>query len=180
MYRRFPRLRFHLSDVYAQALLASRLAEIERLTAIIEDGGHTYPTGTGIVRARPEVGKRSEAMRHAQSFLSEYGLTPAARSKVSATIQKTKIGFQCCSAPESGSLIAVMSRALGLLSAGVVVLSEVRQCCFMMASGADRLECHSRGWCGCATSTALREIDLPPSRRTPNPPCPQAGRLFVR
>lgn len=30
-----------------------------------------------------------------------------------------------------------------------------------MASGVDRLECHSRGWCGCATSTALREINLP-------------------
>jgi len=31
-----------------------------------------------------------------------------------------------------------------LLSAGVVVLSEVGQCRFMMASGTDRLECHSR------------------------------------
>ena len=69
----------------AQALLASRLDEIESLSALIEDGGHTYPTDSGIVRARPEVGMRNEAMRHAQSLLSEFGLTPAARSKVSAS-----------------------------------------------------------------------------------------------
>ena len=36
-------------------------------------------------------------------------------------------------------------KGMVLLSAGVVVLSEVEQCRFMMASGADRLECHSRG-----------------------------------
>lgn len=35
-------------------------------------------------------------------------------------------------------------KGMVLLSAGVVVLSKVGQCRFMMASGADRLECHSR------------------------------------
>jgi P27 family predicted phage terminase small subunit len=58
-------------------------------TAFIEDNGRTYErrdeTGALIMaRARPEVGMRSEAMRHAQSLLSEFGLTPSARSKVSA------------------------------------------------------------------------------------------------
>ena len=80
-------------DQCAQALLASRLDEIERLTAIIEDGGHTFLTETGMVRARPEVGMRNEAMRHAQSLLCEFGLTPATRSKVSAAKSQTENPF---------------------------------------------------------------------------------------
>jgi P27 family predicted phage terminase small subunit len=75
-------------DEAALAILASRMEEIELCTAFIEDNGRTYErrdeTGALIMaRARPEVGMRSEAMRHAQSLLSEFGLTPSARSKVS-------------------------------------------------------------------------------------------------
>ena len=44
----------------------------------------TDPTPAWRLEAGPEVGMRSEAMRHAQSLLSEFGLTPSARSKVSA------------------------------------------------------------------------------------------------
>jgi P27 family predicted phage terminase small subunit len=69
-------------------MLASRLEEIEALSAVIDDLGRTYSTtatsGDKLMRARPEVALRNEAMRHAQSLLSEFGLTPAARSKVSA------------------------------------------------------------------------------------------------
>lgn len=75
-------------DQTALALLASRIEEIEICTAVIEDAGRTYSTtatsGDKLVRARPEVAMRNEAMRHAQSLLSEFGLTPATRSKVSA------------------------------------------------------------------------------------------------
>lgn len=75
-------------DQAALAMLASRLEEVELMTAAIEDGGRVYETvgqgGATMIRARPEVGMRNEAMRHAQSLLSEFGLTPAARSKVSA------------------------------------------------------------------------------------------------
>ena len=75
-------------DQAALAMLASRLEEIEICTAVIEDAGRTYCTtatsGDKLVRARPEVSMRSEALRHAQSLLAEFGLTPAARSKVSA------------------------------------------------------------------------------------------------
>lgn len=75
-------------DVDALSLLSSRLEEIEILTAVIEDMGRTYITtatsGDKLVRARPEVGMRNEALRHAQSLLAEFGLSPAARSKVSA------------------------------------------------------------------------------------------------
>ena len=69
------------------AMLASRLEEVEITTAIIEDLGRTYTTinaqGGVMHRGRPEVAQRSEAMRHAQSLLAEFGLTPASLSKVS-------------------------------------------------------------------------------------------------
>ena len=76
-------------DQVALAMLASRIEEVEIMTAAIEDGGRTYEQkdengNVRMRRAAPEVGIRNEAMRHAQSLLSEFGLTPAARSKVSA------------------------------------------------------------------------------------------------
>jgi len=83
-------------DILAQC--ASRLEEVEITTAMVEDGGRTYITsqefdGEGrvvkqMIRGHPVVAQRSEAMRHAHSLLSELGLTPAARSKVSATKQQ--------------------------------------------------------------------------------------------
>lgn len=71
-------------DQDALFMLAQRIEQVELLTVIIEDSGFTYQTDAGLWKARPEVAMRSEAMRHAQSLLSEFGLTPAARSKVSA------------------------------------------------------------------------------------------------
>jgi len=84
------------SDAVMLSMLASRIEEVEQLTAVIEDGGRVYvskaETTTGedgalvvkqMVRARPEVGMRNEALRHVQSLLAEFGLSPAARSRVS-------------------------------------------------------------------------------------------------
>ncbi len=75
-------------DDFALALLAMRLVEVERSSAVIRIHGTTYQTKTKqgdlMWRARPEVAMRNEAMRHAQSLLNEFGLTPAARSRVSA------------------------------------------------------------------------------------------------
>lgn len=77
------------ADTHVITLCASRIEEIEITTAMVEDNGRTYETTTAsgdtMARSRPEVAQRSEAMRHAQSLLSELGLTPAARSKVSVT-----------------------------------------------------------------------------------------------
>lgn len=76
------------ADMQVIALCASRLEEVEITTALVEDNGRTFETvnesGSTMYRSRPEVAQRNEAMRHAQSLLSELGLTPAARSKVSA------------------------------------------------------------------------------------------------
>ena len=76
------------ADQAVIAMAASRLEEVEIATARIEDGGRTYETtnaqGDAMIRSHPMVAQRNEAMRHAHSLLSELGLTPAARSKVSA------------------------------------------------------------------------------------------------
>ena len=81
------------SDTAALALAASRLEEVEICTAVIEDGGRTFVSSAEYdsegrvtsqqIKGHPAVAQRSEAMRHAQSLLGEFGLTPAARSKVS-------------------------------------------------------------------------------------------------
>lgn len=73
-------------DTMMLGLLASRLQEVEEHTWTIESEGHTYLAANGLWKARPEVAMRNEAMRHAQSLLIEFGLSPAARSRVSAAI----------------------------------------------------------------------------------------------
>ncbi|MBN9472279.1 MAG: phage terminase small subunit P27 family [Bosea sp.] len=76
------------ADQAVIAMAASRLEEVEIATARVEDEGRTYDTtsatGDRMIRPNPMVAQRSEAMRHAHALLSELGLTPAARSKVSA------------------------------------------------------------------------------------------------
>lgn len=81
------------SDAAMLALASSRLEEVEICTAMIEDGGRTFVSNftyddqgrvaSQQIKGHPAVAQRSEAMRHAQSLLSEFGLSPAARSKVS-------------------------------------------------------------------------------------------------
>lgn len=70
------------------SLAATRYDEILDCTAVLEDLGRTYTTvnmaGAVVPKARPEVAMRNEAMRHMQSLLSEFGLSPASVSKVSA------------------------------------------------------------------------------------------------
>lgn len=83
------------SDAAMLALAASRLEEVEICTAMIEDGGRTFVSNTTYdddgrvvsqqIKGHPAVAQRSEAMRHAQSLLAEFGLSPAARSKVSVS-----------------------------------------------------------------------------------------------
>ncbi len=80
------------ADMHILTLCASRIEEVEITTALVEDNGRTYETttesGGTMVRTRPEVAQRNEAMRHSQSLLCELGLTPAARSKVSVIKDK--------------------------------------------------------------------------------------------
>lgn len=74
------------SHTEAMALAALRMAEIAELSADVSKNGRTYATTTqtGAImhRTRPEVSQLSEAQRHLQSLLSEFGLTPSASTKV--------------------------------------------------------------------------------------------------
>lgn len=76
------------TDTEMLAMAASRLAEIEELSAFIDEHGiiqHTTNTkGDPVIKHNPAVQQRNEAMRHLQSLLAEFGLSPASRGKVSA------------------------------------------------------------------------------------------------
>ena len=75
------------SDRLALALLCEALAEWIGAGETIAQHGATYEctTEAGAVmhRAHPAVAQRADAARRVQSLLSEFGMTPAARSKVS-------------------------------------------------------------------------------------------------
>lgn len=70
----------------AVAMIAMRIHDIEDCSAIIAKEGRTYltlsTTGERLAKGHPAVGQRNEAMRHLQSLLSEFGLTPSSISKV--------------------------------------------------------------------------------------------------
>lgn len=67
------------------ALLAIRLAQVQRLKSVLEMEGDTYHANTAngfIIRARPEVAMLSDAMRQAQSLLGELMLNPSAALRI--------------------------------------------------------------------------------------------------
>jgi len=77
------------------ALLAMRLAQIQRLNAVIEIEGDTFTSKTvrkvdgkeivfEMIRARPEAAMLSDAMRHAQSLLGELMLNPSAALRLAS------------------------------------------------------------------------------------------------
>jgi P27 family predicted phage terminase small subunit len=74
------------SHTEAYALAAWRQDQIEQCEVVIRTEGMTYTTetqgGSLMYRSRPEVALQSEAARHLQSLLSEFGLTPSAMSKI--------------------------------------------------------------------------------------------------
>ena len=74
------------ADAFALERLAELYADIVDLSAAVAAEGRTYESATEsggtIVRPRPEVAMLSDADRRFRAYLIEFGLTPAARSKV--------------------------------------------------------------------------------------------------
>jgi len=77
------------------ALLAIRLAQVQRLNAVLEVEGDTFRSRTvkkingkdvefEMIRARPEVAMLSDAMRQAQSLLGELMLNPSAALRIAS------------------------------------------------------------------------------------------------
>lgn len=77
-----------------QALCASRMDEVERFDKILNEASYVYITansfGDQVMRPRPEVAMRKEAMRHVQSLLAELGLTATAAHKVGGSTSTKK------------------------------------------------------------------------------------------
>jgi P27 family predicted phage terminase small subunit len=75
------------ADRVALSLLCDALASYVTAKEIATKEGSTYETtsetGGTMIRAHPVVAMGAEASRFAKTMLSEFGLTPAARSKVS-------------------------------------------------------------------------------------------------
>ena len=79
----------HFTEIVA--LLAVRLAQVQRLKAVLEVEGDTFTSErrvkdvvTRMVRARPEVAMLNEAMRHVQSLCGDLLLTPSTALKLAS------------------------------------------------------------------------------------------------
>lgn len=72
----------------ALALAAMRMAEIDEANEHIKAHGAVIETanitGGTLLRANPAVTMRNEAMRHLQSLLAEFGLSPSSIGRVGA------------------------------------------------------------------------------------------------
>lgn len=75
-------------DGPALELLCDAYAEYRSARAVIDAEGATYEAvteaGATMVRQRPEVAIAADAWRRVRAMLTEFGLTPSSRSKVSA------------------------------------------------------------------------------------------------
>jgi P27 family predicted phage terminase small subunit len=78
-----------LPDELALEQLVEAYADWRQAHEVIAaEGTHyetTSSTGGTMIRAHPAVAMRSDAARRFQSLMSEFGLTPASRSRVSTT-----------------------------------------------------------------------------------------------
>ena len=76
------------SSTYTEVLTlaAMRLEEIDQCDLLITEHGRIIETvteaGSLFLRANPAVTMRNEAMRHLQSLLAEFGLTPSSVGRV--------------------------------------------------------------------------------------------------
>lgn len=76
------------ADERALHLYCKAWEEFIKMEKIIEKEGMTFQNGAGGISAHPLISAREKMYRNALRFLTEFGLTPAARSKVS--VNKTE------------------------------------------------------------------------------------------
>lgn len=71
------------ADLGALRLLCLTLARLDQAEQALREDGMVYVTPTGR-RASPWIGIAREAHRQVRSLMSEFGLTPAARTRITA------------------------------------------------------------------------------------------------
>jgi P27 family predicted phage terminase small subunit len=86
-----------IQDAVAMEALCDAYAEWWEARETVENEGATYRTDTEmgyIIRAHPAVGIAADARRFVRMMLIEFGLTPAARSKVKGESEEQKDPFE--------------------------------------------------------------------------------------
>lgn len=73
------------ADLAAFAMYCMNVATAVRCSKILKRKGFTCSSPNGFELARPEVAIRRQAMAEARKFMQEFGLTPSARTRISAT-----------------------------------------------------------------------------------------------
>ena len=71
-------------DIFLLTMAAQRAAEIDRYRAVLQDEGEFYVTPSGQMKAHPAIAVKNAAQKHLHVILTEFGMSPAARSKVVA------------------------------------------------------------------------------------------------
>lgn len=81
-----------VADPLALSMLADAVGEyIEARTVVIAEGATYWTEGQSrMLRPRPEVAIASDAWRRAKQLLTEFGLTPASRGRVSGSPEKAE------------------------------------------------------------------------------------------
>jgi P27 family predicted phage terminase small subunit len=85
-----------LADGMALERLCECYAQVNKLQRNVDNHGHTAETqafdknhkpipGVTVIKARPEVAMLSDADRRLRAYLTDFGLTPSARGKISTT-----------------------------------------------------------------------------------------------
>lgn len=70
-------------DHAALEAYCEQYARWREATLLLREGGLSYMTSTGNLRERPEVGIANEALKNMRMLLTEFGMTPASRSRIS-------------------------------------------------------------------------------------------------
>lgn len=73
-------------DAKALELLVEAYTEYRHHCEVLDEEGYTYQTGSAtgekIVKAHPAAAMKADAWKRIRAMLSEFGMTPASRSKV--------------------------------------------------------------------------------------------------
>jgi P27 family predicted phage terminase small subunit len=69
-------------DTVALVLLCDTFAEYRKLRDQVEREGATYTLPTGMAKANPAMAMLSDSQKRLKSLLTEFGMTPSARSRV--------------------------------------------------------------------------------------------------
>ena len=73
-------------DGVAMTLLAQAFSEYRGCLETVQAEGRTFTTPLGYIAVRPEVGMLRKARKDIESLLAHFGMTPAARSRLSVEL----------------------------------------------------------------------------------------------